>query len=160
MKTLEDRFKTKYMISDTGCWLWIAGLDMQGYGIIWDKSIKGGKRYAHRFSYELYYGEIPGGLLVCHKCDIRNCVNPKHLFLGTISDNIKDMYSKGRNAKGEDYKRILKSQDIIEIIRLCKAKEMKQYEIAEKYGVNQSHISRILNGHSWKHISLKTEVMS
>lgn len=60
--------------------------------------INGVRKLAHRVSFEAYKGDA-SGLFVCHKCDTPGCVNPSHLFLGTQSDNIKDMYSKGRGRK-------------------------------------------------------------
>ena len=66
---------------------------------------KGERRFdaenAHRVSYRLFKGE-PGSLFVCHHCDVRACVNPDHLFLGTVQDNADDMVRKGRSCKGDD----------------------------------------------------------
>jgi len=76
------------------CWEW-TGVCYKGYG---NFSVGGsrGRMYAHRYSYELHFGNIPVGLLVLHKCDNRRCVRPSHLFVGTQSDNIKDSIKKGR----------------------------------------------------------------
>ena len=85
----------------SGCWLWQASQRNKGYGAFaytWDgKSIHD---RAHRFSWRLHCGEIPTGLYVLHKCDVPQCVNPDHLFLGTIADNNRDMILKGRHVKG------------------------------------------------------------
>lgn len=88
---LEARFLSKVLKSD-GCWLWTGALN-RGYGGI---KFNGRQRAAHRISYELFIGPITEGLAVCHRCDVRTCVNPAHLFLGTLHDNTQDMLSKGR----------------------------------------------------------------
>lgn len=89
-----ERFEAHLMpVPFSGCWLWDGPIVLKGYGCF---SFKQKRRFAHRVSWELYKGSIPSGMLICHRCDIPSCVNPEHLFPGTYSDNINDMYAKGR----------------------------------------------------------------
>jgi hypothetical protein len=87
------RFENFFTKDKDDCWIWQGGKNKCGYGIFnyKDKCI-----LAHRFSWMLYKGDIPEDLCVCHKCDIRNCQNPKHLWLGTHKDNMQDAVKKGR----------------------------------------------------------------
>ena len=80
-----------YTVSASGCWEWNKHRDSHGYGRI------GPGKLAHRFFYEKLVGSIPDGESVCHSCDNPPCVNPNHLWLGSISDNIQDCVSKGRH---------------------------------------------------------------
>ena len=77
----------------SGCWLWTGSCMANGYGQI---GYKGKNAYAHRVSWILHIGPIEPGMHVLHRCDVKNCVNPNHLFVGTADDNMKDMISKGR----------------------------------------------------------------
>jgi hypothetical protein len=79
-----------------GCWNWPAARNSSGYGVT---SVDGRMAAAHRQSYIEAKGEIPPGLFVCHRCDNPPCVNPEHLFLGTVLDNSRDMVSKGRASR-------------------------------------------------------------
>ncbi len=86
-----ERFTAKVKRTP-GCWLWQGSLTPLGYGQF---SYLGDQR-AHRASWRIFCGEIPSGMFVLHRCDVRNCVNPEHLFLGTQADNIRDKVAKGR----------------------------------------------------------------
>ena len=94
INNLPERFVKKIaMDEETGCWVWQGCLSDNGYA---RASYKGKTQSLHRLVYTLLVGEIPKGLMACHKCDVRACCNPDHIFIGTQSENMKDMYRKGR----------------------------------------------------------------
>jgi len=87
---------------NSGCWIWLGATTHNGYGRMVMGSRSDGSRRserAHRVAYEQAYGPIPQGLEVCHRCDIRTCINPEHLFCGTHAENMADRDRKGRNIK-------------------------------------------------------------
>ena len=92
--TVKERLYNKIEKDATGCWLWQGTCYHDGYGAI---NISGKMKRTHRVSWELINGSIPEGMYICHHCDVRDCINPAHLFLGTQQDNVKDMIKKKRD---------------------------------------------------------------
>jgi len=136
------------------CWEW-EGYFGNNYGQI---NINKKEEYAHRISYELYYGKIPKhnsyhGMCVCHKCDNTKCVNPHHLFLGTNKDNMIDCKNKNRTTQGEkNAMHKLTEQEVLEIRSKYKWYVYTYKMLAEEYGVNYITILDIIKRKTWKHI--------
>ena len=142
------RFFSKVSVVPTakGCLEWQARALKSGYGQF---SQNGKSVYAHRMAYFLATGNEPGGLSVCHKCDNPLCVNPEHLFLGSVADNARDRDNKGRAACGEkNGSAKLNSGDVLRI----RSDTRRQNDIAAHYGVSQFTISRIKAGKVWRHV--------
>jgi hypothetical protein len=138
------------------CWNWIAGKNKKGYGVMYIGRLNGGSALAPRVSWTLHFGTIPDSLLVCHKCDNPTCVNPKHLFLGTMKDNAQDMAKKGRSNLGKKtYYRgeliassKLTEKDVINIKRMLSC-DLSCASISRKYNITPEAISRIKVGQNW-----------
>lgn len=128
------RFLDKVKVMQSGCHEWQAGLARGGYGKFQlpDRTVT-----AHRFAYQKFVGDI-GDKHVLHKCDNRKCVNPDHLFLGTIQDNIADMDAKGRRGSYSTT-----TLEFAEEIKKMLAERYSQQFVADKFGVSQSLVSRI-----------------
>ena len=125
------------------CWLWTGSKTVSGnYGQI---NVSGRPVRANRFSWVLHNGPIPEGLYVLHYCDNPPCVRPNHLFLGSHDDNLLDMKNKGR--AGAPHSKLTATQ-IEEIKSMYPA--LSQYKIADRFSVDQSAVSRLINNLSYK----------
>jgi hypothetical protein len=112
----------------------------------------------------LHREPIAAGLLVCHKCDNRACVNPDHLFLGTNADNIRDRDRKGRRpvVVGKDHPNSKLTAEAVRDIRARRAKPIKRSRwavnpdsvssLAREYGVTNTAILQVLAGTTWRHV--------
>ncbi len=131
------------------CWLWTGFTRENGYGSI---GLKYKEYKAHRVSYFIEHGRIDNDRLVLHRCDVRACVNPAHLFLGTPKDNSQDAVRKGRNTKlyGErNGKARLTRAAVLAIRRLCRRDGVYQKTVAKQFGVSEATVSYVVNGGRW-----------
>lgn len=133
------------------CWLWTGATVSKGYGSI---SIKKKFFGAHRLSWIMERGSIPEGLHVLHRCDVRACVRPSHLFLGTNSDNVADRVAKGREGDRSGEKNgaaKLTAKEVLKIRRLYSDKKnaVSYTYLAAVFGVSKPQIARIVNRSSW-----------
>jgi hypothetical protein len=149
---------------NTGCWLWTGYLNEKrgGYGTFargngeWRK---GGLR-AHRAAWTLFRGPIPDGLAVCHRCDFPPCVNPDHLFLGTIQDNVDDMRRKGRAnptapahvRRGTEVPQARLNDQLVASARRRAAAGEGPRAMAADFGVDESVLGRAIRGATWAHV--------
>ena len=135
---------------EAACWHWRGFIRETGYGIF---GLNGKSYKAHRVSYFLAHGQIDDDLLVLHRCDVRSCVNPLHLFQGTAKDNSQDAVGKGRNTKvyGEQNgNHKLTAIQVASIRSMCKEGRELRKIIAKRHGVSEATVSYIANGGRWK----------
>ncbi len=142
------------------CWPWTACRTSDGYGQISEGTPSRKMLGAHCVSYEIHNGSIPPGegyhgTCVCHTCDNPPCVNPAHLFLGTIADDLRDMRKKGRGytPKREAHGRAKLTEGQVIEIRRDYVKRSRTYgtpALARKYNVSHTAIWDIVRGENWK----------
>lgn len=144
---------------NSGCWLFTGAVHRDGYGCI---NVSGKRKaWAHRVAWQVAHGPIPTGKLVCHTCDVRCCVNPDHLFIGTNDDNVNDMLRKQRHARGERNGLSKLTENAVAEIRALYAsrtpgKKWGLAELSRKHGVRQTTIDAAAKGKTWRLFSRTT----
>lgn len=131
---------------NSGCLIWLGGATGDGYG----RTFKPYKS-AHRAAFEDAYGPIPNGMFVCHRCDVRLCCNPNHLFLGTHSDNMIDREKKrrGNHAHGSNHCCSVLTEEQAREIFLSSE---RYAHLAKRFRVGWTAIYQIKHKRTWKHI--------
>ena len=151
---LHELLMRKIRVTDSGCWEWTGKRQTGGhkYG---HQRLRKRSYLAHRLSWEVTYGPIPEGMLVCHACDNPPCINPSHLFLGSHSANLVDMHRKGRwtydpklRTGAANHQARLTDEKAIAIFNDPRSQE----KIAKDYAVAQTTVSRIKRREAWRHI--------
>lgn len=137
-----DEIRKRVKPAGNGCLEWSGYRDANGYGMT---SFRGRRERTHRISWVAFFGEIPPGAWVLHRCDNPPCVNPNHLYLGTQATNMIDCATRGRACSR------VKPSDVAEIRSLL-AGGMTQVEVALRFHISQSSVSRIALRQCWKNV--------
>jgi len=166
LRPLPDRFWAKVAKTE-GCWLWTAAHSRRRNATYGHFGVGRRVRMAHRVSWMLSNGPIPGGAQILHRCDTPLCVRPDHLFLGTQADNVRDMWAKGRGRAvsgaahparrpgarvGERNGRARLTPDEVRRIREMRADGMEYREIAAHFGVATPTVQHVVSRKNWAHI--------
>lgn len=151
-RPLAERFWEKVDKSGgpDSCWHWL-GSQPQGYGRIRGEDRNLPQLVATHVSWEMVNGAIPPGMVVCHRCDNPPCVNPAHLFIGTMKDNTRDMVAKTRHCHGERYPHHKITDAQAEEIRKLKAEGVTYDALEKQFGISRAPLHRIVTGTSWGH---------
>ena len=157
-RPIAERFWEKVDCSGgpDACWLWLGWRQRKGHGDFAIGSTVDGTRtkiLAHVLSYRLAYGEPPPDKpCICHHCDNPPCVNPRHLFAGTIADNNHDMAAKGRACKGEQHHWARLTEAEVREIAQRYGEGEKPLPLSRCFNVSSTTVHRIARRTTWKHL--------
>lgn len=149
---IRERFWSKVRRTDS-CWLWTAANRGNGYGCM---RVSRMLIDSHVLSWRIENNgsPLPPGMIVCHRCDVRGCVRPDHLFLGTYSDNLRDSMSKGRTfLRGEQKGNAVLNDNAVREIRRMNRDGFGATRIARALNLNRYAIRGVLEGRSWRHVT-------
>lgn len=135
------------------CWSWTASINARrdGYGRFWIKRVE---YRTNRMAYWLHYGVDPADQDACHTCDNPPCCNPAHLFKGTRAANLEDMTRKKRRVYGEQHGIAkLTREQVAEIKRLYVPRKVGCYQLADRFGVTEMTIHKIISGKTWRDVT-------
>lgn len=154
--TLRARLKARITVTESGCWEWTGSRSVHGYGWVrnGDKTVK-----AHRASFAAFVRPLIAGETVCHRCDNPPCINPDHLFAGTMLDNTRDMIAKGRRRedrayiKGESHHQAKLTETDVRRLRQMRAEGATYAQLMAEFGLAKSTVGDICTGRHWSHIT-------
>ena len=136
-------------VPESGCWIWDGAVSSSGYGKLRSKYTQ---HTAHKVSYEVFKGPIQPGKYVCHHCDVRACVNPEHLFLGSPKENQQDMAKKMRHAYGDKNGNSKLSEDQAKSILSMRNSGKTKTSVGDAFGVSRVAVAKIWSGALWPHL--------
>lgn len=149
-KSMLDRITEKVTYEpNSGCWLWTGGLSSYGYGAT---QFQGRQLLMHRVVFEMYNGAVPGTGVLCHRCNVRSCVNPDHIYIGTAQSNVMDAVRSGRHAHGTTHGCSKLSDCKVRQMRELSATGMTYADIAKRFGVARPTAAKACKGMSWQHV--------
>lgn len=146
-----------------GCWFWTGAHNEFGYGRVHVRRV-GYPQKAHRVSWELAHGSIHDGINVLHRCDNPPCVNPEHLYLGTLTDNSRDSWERTRTQRGHREQQAarlrgerapwhkLNEEQVRELRRLAASGESAP-ALGRRFGLSRTYVWKIIKREAWRHVA-------